>query len=125
MVWAAHPTAWNQQFKYFENGFIQNVRGMTAHVGRDANLGNVQMTVLNKQDSTQQWLIEYVDKSGQKGTTSLHKFNREANMWEGRPFRLVSQMGNQRLLSVKLGSNVVLKDRSDDESQQFFYDAKT
>lgn len=46
-------------------------------------------------------------------------------MWEGRPFRLVSQMGNQRLLSVKLGSNVVLKDRSDDESQQFFYDPKT
>jgi hypothetical protein len=98
---------------------------MVAYVGRDANYGNVQMARLNKRDARQQWMIEYVDKSAHKGTTTSLKFNRAANMWEGRPFRLVSQMPNQRLLSVKLGSNITLKDRSADDSQVFFYDPKT
>lgn len=81
------------------------------------------MSRLNR-SAAQQWKIEYVDKSGEKGQMVMHKFNRSANLWEGRPFRMVSQMSNQRLLSVKMGRNVIIKDRTDDDSQVFFYDAK-
>jgi Uri superfamily endonuclease len=63
MVWAAHPTAWNQQWKYADNGYLQNSKGMVAYVGRDADKGNVQMLRKNNKDARQQWTIEYVDKS--------------------------------------------------------------
>lgn len=75
------------------------------------------------------WKIHYTDESVTTTTTKKttvsgeYKYNTNAGLFVMRPFRIVSRLESKRLMAVK-GQNVVVMDRSLDNSQVFYFTEK-
>lgn len=114
----------HSQVKFHKDGFITfkvNGQVMSIQDGKDFDGGHVQ---LQKKTGAkyQKWSITYVDGAKLKQPKGKWAFDAKYQFYVQRPFRVITMMKSNRVLSVVGGRNVVIQNRSAKNTQVWFYD---